>query len=83
MPPRLDEFRVERYVGVGCITAVGGFFAGGMIAVLIAKIAGWFRGCTPEPGLPACNWHVFMIIGAIMGFITLPTIAFYRLKRRE
>ena len=48
-----DEFRVERLIGIGCITSLGGFFGGGMMAVLIAKIVGWARGCEPDPGLPA------------------------------
>lgn len=83
MPDAHDEFRVERTIGVGCITVVGGFFAGGMIAVLVAKIVGWFRGCEPDPGLPACDWHIFMIAGAIIGVITLPAGVFWRLRKRE
>ena len=77
-----DEFRYERLIGVGCFTIVGGFFAGGMISVFIGKIAGWLRRCEPDPGLPACDWHVFMLVGAIIGMITLPAGVFWRMRRR-
>jgi hypothetical protein len=81
MNERADEFRVERYISVGCLTAVGGFFGGGMMAVLLAKIVGWFRRCEPDPGLPACDWHVYMIVGALAGLVVLPAGVFWRLKR--
>lgn len=83
MPEPADEFRVERLLGIGCVTVVGGFFSGGMIAVLVAKIVGWFRGCTPEQGLPACDWHVFMITGALIGVVTLPAGVLWKLRRRN
>ena len=78
-----DEFRFERYLGVGCVTTIGGFFSGGMIAVLLAKIAGWARGCEPPQGLPACDWHVFMLTGAVIGMITLPAGVIWRLRGKR
>ena len=75
-----DEFRFERYLGVGCVTTVGGFFSGGMIAVLVAKVVGWARGCEPPNGLPACDWHLFMLTGALLGMITLPAAVIWRLR---
>ncbi len=78
-----DEFRFERYLGVGCVTTVGGFFSGGMIAVLIAKVAGWARGCEPPNGLPACDWHVFMLAGALIGMVTLPAGVIWRLRSKR
>jgi hypothetical protein len=69
------------YIGVGCLTAPIGFFGGGMIAVLIAKIADAVRNCTPPEGLPACNTWEFLYPGAVLGLIGLPTIALYRLRR--
>lgn len=78
-----DEFRVERYLGVGCVTIVGGFFAGGVIAVLVAKIVGWARGCEPAQSLPACDWHVFMLTGALIGMVTLPAGVFWRLRGKR
>ena len=77
-----DEFKLERYLGVGCVTVVAGFFSGGMIAVLIAKIVGAARRCDPPTGLPACDWHVYMLIGAVIGMITLPAGVIWRLRSR-
>ena len=70
------------YLGVGCITLVSGFFGGGMIAVLIAKIVGFARKCTPdgETGAP-CNWYNFAVVGALAGMVLFPTIATLLLRR--
>lgn len=82
-PSDRDEFRFERYLGVGCVTTIGGFFSGGMIAVLLAKIAGWARGCEPPGGIPACDWHVFMLAGAVIGMVTLPAGVIWRLRGKR
>jgi hypothetical protein len=70
------------YLGVGCITLVSGFFGGGMIAVLIAKIVGASQGCTPDPetGAP-CNWFNYMLAGAAVGVIGFPTTALFLMRR--
>lgn len=78
-----DEYRISRFIGVGCVTAVAGFFSGGMIGVFVAKLVGSFRGCKPEPGLPACDWHVYAGIGMLIGVLTLPVLALNRLRKRE
>lgn len=78
-----DEFRFERYLGIGCVTTVGGFFSGGMIAVLIGKVAGWARGCEPPRGLPACDWHVFMLAGGVIGMVMLPALVIWRLRGKR
>ena len=82
-PDERDEFRFERCLGVGCVTTIGGFFSGGMIAVLLAKIAGWARGCEPPSGLPACDWHIFMLAGAVIGMVTLPAGVIWRLRGKQ
>jgi hypothetical protein len=70
------------YLGVGCITFVSGFFGGGMIAVLIAKIVGATQGCTPdaETGAP-CNWFNFAMVGALAGMVLFPTTAVLLMRR--
>lgn len=78
-----DEFRTSRYVGVGCVTAVAGLFSGGMIGVFVAKMVGSFRGCKPDEGLPACDWHVYAGIGMLIGVLTLPVLALSRLRRGD
>jgi hypothetical protein len=69
------------YIGVGCFTAPIGFFGGGMIAVLIAKIVGAVQGCTAPEGFPACNTFEFLLPGALIGLVGLPVAAILRLHR--
>ncbi len=78
-----DEFRGARYIGVGCVTAVAGFFSGGMLGVFVAKVVGSIQGCKPDVELPACNWHVYAGIGMLIGVISLPILAVTRLRRGD
>jgi hypothetical protein len=68
------------YIGVGCLTAPIGFFGGGMIAVLVAKIVGAFTGCKAPEGFPACNTFEFLFPGALIGLIGLPLLSVWRLR---
>jgi F0F1-type ATP synthase membrane subunit c/vacuolar-type H+-ATPase subunit K len=72
------------YVGVGCFTLIAGFAAGGMIGVLIAKIVGALQRCPSEPetGAP-CSWLTYAFFGAVLGAISLSSIALWRLRRSE
>lgn len=81
-PPAGPDDGPWPYFGVGCITLVSGFFGGGMIAVLIAKVVGAAQGCTPDPetGAP-CNWFNYMLTGAVIGCIAFPTAAVLLLRR--
>jgi hypothetical protein len=65
------------------MTVVAGFFGGGMIAVLIAKIVGAVGSCAAEAetGAP-CGWYTYMIVGSCSGAILLPTVAIL-LRRRS
>jgi hypothetical protein len=74
---------IARNIGVGCVTMFAGFFSGGMIAVMIAKLVGSVQGCKPAEGLPACNWWVYAGVGAVVGALTLPVLALMRLNRRR
>jgi hypothetical protein len=76
-----DRPSVAQQLGIGCVTAVGGFFSGGMIAVLIAKVVGSIRGCEPPAGTPACDWSNYWAVGLIVGLITLPTLSLWKLRR--
>lgn len=75
-----DDYRKERLIGVGCFTTIAGFFSGGMVGVLIAKVVGGFKKCTPAEGLPACDWYIYAGVGMLIGVITLPTLVFWRLR---
>ena len=71
----------QQSVAVGCLMAIVGLFSGAMVAVLIAKWVGAARGCTPAAGLPACDWHIFAGVGAVIGVLTLPTLTLLALRR--
>ena len=82
MTPSSDG-RTATYVGVGCVTAFAGWWSGGMVAVLVAKIVGAIRGCVPgEHGQP-CNWYLYAAVGAVVGGISLPILALRRLRRAD
>lgn len=69
------------YIGVGCLTFVVGFFGGGMMAALVAKIVGSARGCVPQEGFPACDTWSFVLPGALLGAVLLPAVAIRRLRQ--
>ena len=69
------------YIGVGCLTFVVGFFGGGMMAALVAKVVGSARGCIPIEGFPACNTWSFVLPGAVLGAILLPAVSIWRLRQ--
>lgn len=70
------------YVGVGCMTAVVGFFGTAMIAVLVAKVVGLASGCVPdaETGAP-CNWLTYGMRGGLLGMILLPSLIIWRMRK--
>lgn len=78
----MSESRAARNIGVGCVTAVAGFFSGGMVGVLIAKMVGSAQRCEPPQGVPACNWPMYAVIGMAVGVVTLPSIVLWRLTRK-
>ena len=75
--------RRYRNVGVGCFTAFIGFFGGGMIAVLLAKIVAQALNEPQCEGIPTCNWVTWAARGGVLGMIILPTISVWRLKRGD
>lgn len=68
------------YIGVGCITVPIGFFGGGMIGVLVAKVVGGITECAPPEGLPACNTWEYLYTGALIGLVGLPLLSVLRLR---
>ncbi|MFN9203349.1 MAG: hypothetical protein ACK6DP_09800, partial [Gemmatimonas sp.] len=72
-----------RNIGVGCFTLFIGAVSGAMIGVAIGKLMGFFNRCTPEPGLPACEWWVYAGYGAVIGAVSLPVFALWRLRRAD
>lgn len=71
-----------RRIGVGCFTAFLGFWSGGMVGVLVAKIVGGVQRCTPPKGLPACDWYYYALGGMLVGAITLPALVIRCMRQR-
>lgn len=82
MEPARDDVSRWGMVGVGCLGAVGGFFGGGMIAVLVAVVVGRIRRCEPPAGLPACNHMEFLAVGALAGVVLVPTVSIWLMRRK-
>lgn len=80
-PERTAPNTIWSYIGVGCFTAPIGFFGGGMIAVLVAKIVGAVSGCRAPKDFPACNTFEFLVPGALIGLVGLPLMAILRLRQ--
>ncbi len=80
-----DDISGRRYrnIGVGCFTTFIGFFGGGMISVLIAKIVSQALNEPQCEGLPTCNWLTWAARGGVVGMIILPTVSLWRLKRGD
>ena len=69
---------------VGCLTIVVGFFGGGMITLLLARVLDVIRRCSPAEGLPVCgNWAIYAGIGGAVGAVLLPTVVFIKLLRAD
>ncbi len=81
--PLSEDDRTGRNIGVGCFTLFIGAASGAMTGVGIGKLMGFFNRCTPAAGLPACEWWVFAGWGAVIGAVSLPTLAFWRLWRAD
>ena len=75
--------RRYRNLGVGCFTMFIGFFGGGMISVLIAKIVSQALYEPQCEGLPTCNWLTWAARGGVLGMVILPVVSVWRLKRGD
>jgi hypothetical protein len=69
----------SRYA-IGCLLAIPGFFAGGMIGAAVAKIVGSARGCIPPQGFPACDIWSYVLPCGVIGALSLATAIVLRLR---
>jgi hypothetical protein len=84
--PRGDSGESESgpwpYLGVGCMTAIVGFFGSAMLAVLVAKVVGYATGCAAdaETGAP-CNWLTYGVRGGLLGLVVVPSFIIWRMRK--
>ncbi len=71
-PQDFEKPSVARQVGIGCFMAVVGFFAGGMVGVLVSKIVAFFTKAPKCDGIPTCDWYIYMFVGGLLAALTLP-----------
>lgn len=71
------------YGTIGCVLAIAGLFAGGMIAVAVGKLVGRLQRCTPAEGLPACDYEVYLLVGMLVGALTLPGLTLWKMRRKQ
>jgi hypothetical protein len=69
----------SRYA-VGCLLAIPGFFAGGMIGAAVAKLVGSVRGCRPTQGFPACDIWSYVLPFGVIGALGLALAIMLRLR---
>ena len=72
--------RTARNIGVGCFTFFIGLVSGAMTAVLVGKFYAFITRAPSCSEMPLCDWPSFALGGAIIGAITLPLLAFLRLR---
>ena len=77
-----DAVHFGRKFGLGCFTFIVGGFSGGMVAVLLGMMVEGLKKSPKCDGLPICNWHVYVGVGAVLGAISLPALILNRLRRR-
>ena len=70
--PNFEKPSVGRQAAIGCFMSVIGFFSGGMIAVLVSKAVAFFTKAPKCDGIPTCDWYVYMLVGGVLGALTLP-----------
>ena len=61
-----------RQAAIGCFMALIGFFSVGMIGVLVSKGVAFFTKAPKCDGIPTCDWYIYMLVGGILGALTLP-----------
>src|SRR5258706_12517391 len=82
VPGDATDDGVWPYLGVGCVSAIAGLAAGGMIAVLISKIVGSVGGCAPDADTGApCNWSTYWTWGGRPGMVLFPAVVLWRMRR--
>lgn len=70
----------SRTLAIGCFMVPLGFFSGGMIAVFVSKVVAYLTRAKACEGVPSCNWFEFMLVGALIGALTLPSIVMWALR---
>lgn len=75
--------RRVRFVGVGCLMVVLGFFSMAMVGVLVSAAVAAATKAPTCADIPACNWYIYAGIGGLLGAVTLPVLVLRRLGKPQ
>jgi hypothetical protein len=70
-----------RRTAIGCLTTWLGFVSGAMVAVLASKLVAYVTRAPACGGIPACNWHIYALVGGGIGAVTLPVLVLWVLGK--
>jgi len=70
-----------RRAAIGCFTAWLGLVSGAMVAALASKMVAYLSRAPGCPGIPACNWYIYALVGGGIGAVSLPLLVLWRLGR--
>lgn len=70
-----------RRTAIGCFTTWLGFVSGAMVAVLISKFVAYVTRAPACDGIPACNWHIYALVGGGLGALSLPLLVLWILGK--
>ncbi|HKS05759.1 MAG TPA: hypothetical protein VJR92_05560 [Gemmatimonadaceae bacterium] len=75
--------RRARFVGVGCLMTVLGFFSMAMVGVLVSAAVAAATKAPSCQDIPACDWYIYAGFGGLLGAITLPILVLRRLGKPQ
>ena len=52
-----------------------------MVAVLISKFVSFVTKAPACDGIPACNWHIYALVGGGLGAVSLPLLVLWVLGK--
>ena len=70
-----------RRTAIGCFTTWLGFVSGAMVAVIISKFVAYVTRAPACDGIPACNWHIYALVGGGLGALSLPLLVLWILGK--
>ncbi len=70
----------SRTLAIGCFMLPLGFFSGGMVAVFVSKLVAYVTRAQACDGVPSCNWAEYLVVGGLLGMLSLPALVIWALR---
>jgi hypothetical protein len=75
--------RRARFVGIGCLMVVLGFFSMAMVGVFVSAAVAAITKAPTCKDIPSCNWYIYAGFGGLFGAISLPILVLRRLGKPQ